>query len=106
MRDFEVEYLKNNSTVDGCIVFVGRKGIDYKEVFLKLSECGLVSSNCSDSKIVLDAHHVGLTISDNLHFITEDLGDILKRKDAIIACTSIKDIIRLTEFSDFCNFSS
>ncbi|MHC1757069.1 MAG: hypothetical protein AB9861_16840 [Methanosarcina sp.] len=106
MRDFEVEYWKNNSILDGCIVFVSRKGMNYREVSIKLSDCGLVFSNSADSEIVLDAHHIGLTISDNLHFVTEDFGDILKRKDAIINCTSIKDIIRLTEFSDFCNLSS
>jgi hypothetical protein len=101
-RTCRFEFLENRKTLEKCIIFIDRGREGYEKVYSKLCEINLVSSNRSDSYIVLDAHHVGLTKSNNLHFVTSDWEDILKRKDAIISCTSIKDIIRLAEFSEYC----
>ena len=106
MRDFNIEYRKNNSVLDGCIIFVDRGNEKYNDVCLKLKDTGLKRSNSADCKIMLDAHHVGLTKSTDLHFVTSDWEDIVKRKDAIIICTSLKNIILLKEFSDYCKMCS
>lgn len=106
MRDFDVEYQRNNSALDGCITFVDRGNEKYNDIYLKLQDTGLKRSNSADFYIVLDAHHVGLTKSNNLHFVTSDWEDIVKRKDAIIGCTSIINIILLAGFSDYCKIGS
>ncbi|AKB50490.1 hypothetical protein MSBRW_1237 [Methanosarcina barkeri str. Wiesmoor] len=106
IRTFNIEYRRNISLVDGCITFVNRGNERYDDVCLKLKETGLKRSNSADFEIMLDAHHVGLTKSNDLHFITADWEDIVKRKDAIVACTSLKNIILLKEFSNYCKMRS
>jgi predicted nucleic acid-binding protein len=102
MRDCNVEIQTNKSVLKRCIECVDPGGNHYEDIYSKLYDIGLVYSNNSDTYIVLDAHHVGLTKCNNLHFVTSDWEDIVKRKNAIISCTSIKYIIRLADFSDYC----
>ena len=100
-RACDLELLKNKSTLKECIVFIDREEKRYEEIYLKLCNNGLISANYSDGQIVLDAHHIGL-IKNDLHFVTSDYNDIVKRTNSIVECTSIKAIIYLADFSGFC----
>lgn len=103
-RDCDFELIKNNSTIQRCITFVDRGENRYEEIYQKLIENGLIWANSSDGYIVIDAHHVGLTITGgNLYLVTGDKRDIVSRKDSIVEFTSISDIIYLTDFCIFCN---
>lgn len=100
-RICDLEIRNNKLTLEKCICFYDRGGEKYEEIYQKLLKTGLMFVNPADGYIVLDAHHVGL-IKNNLHFVTGDKNDIVNRKSSIIDSTSIKNIIYLAEFSDFC----
>lgn len=102
LRTCQFESLESKKALMQCIIFIDREGNEYNDVYEKLREINLVASNHSDSVIVLDAHHVGLNKSSDLYFVTDDFGDIIKRKDGIVNYTSIKDVIPLREFYDYC----
>ncbi|AKJ39293.1 hypothetical protein [Methanosarcina barkeri] len=98
-RGCDFELIKNKSTIQRCITFVDRGEKRYDEIYQKLIENGLMWANFSDGYIVIDAHHVGLTITEgNLYLVTGDKQDIVNRKESIVEFTSIHDIIYLGDF--------
>ncbi|MDD4498725.1 MAG: hypothetical protein PHV51_11405 [Methanosarcinaceae archaeon] len=103
-RDCDFELIKNKSTIQKSVNFVERGENRYEGIYQKLIETGLMWANSSDGYIVIDAHHVGLIITEaNLHLVTGDKQDIVSRKDSIVEFTSIQDIIYLADFCTFCN---
>lgn len=70
----------------------------HQDVANKLQVHGFLDEDTDDFEIIIDAHDLGLTIS-NLLFISGDYTHIVSKKSFILSVTSIKDIIGLGEFN-------
>jgi len=102
INTFILIFSKKRSYLYKNIKFKDQIIYDDKKVYSELEKTGLKGSNSSDFHIVLNAHYIGRTNWKNLCFVTADKNDILDRKDAIVVCTSLKEIIKLQGFREYC----
>ena len=96
-RGMEARCHANYQNINDLVVICARDD-PYAEIYQLFKNDGLEEKEFFDLEIILDAHHVGLSISQ-LFLITGDYKDIVSRKDMIVANTSLKGVIGLRQFN-------
>ena len=96
-RDMEARCHANYQHINNLVKICARDN-PYVEIYQLFKKDGLEEDEFFDLEIILDAHHVGLSLSQ-LFLITGDYKDIVSRKDMIIANTSLEGVIGLGQFN-------
>lgn len=96
-RDMEARCHANYQNINDLVMFCARDN-PYVDIYQLFKNDGLEEKEYFDLEIILDAHYVGLSISQ-LFLVTGDYKDIVSRKDMIIANTSLEGVIGLGQFN-------